>query len=417
RSHRFAGSGDRAAIGNLVFDALRKRASLGWCAEDDTPTALALAVAIFEWNNDAETVIADCKADPHGPRDDKGDELSAALQALLLSGGRPLDQAPDAVRADLPLWLAPQMAAALGDNWVAECAALAERPPLDIRVNRLKTDRDAAIKQLARYNPQVSDRLPDAIRIPPTQGAGRTANIRTDPTYLRGRIEIQDLGSQICARLVGAQPGEQVLDYCAGAGGKTLALAAAMDNKGQIFAHDADRNRLAPIFERLKRAEVRNAQVISPGKRQKDGPSEPARDSQLGQLLGKMDRVLVDAPCTGTGVWRRRPEAKWRLGADQLEKRIAEQTAILGDSASFVRPGGRLVYVTCSLLADENEAVAASFLAGQGGFSQSDLQAEARSRAPKALSGRSNAAPHVRLSPLSTGTDGFFIAEFQKIDG
>ena len=167
---------------------------------------------------------------------------------------------------------------------------------------------------------------------------------------------MQDQGSQIAALMVGAGPGEQVLDLCAGAGGKTLALASAMDNKGQVFATDSDRARLAPIFERLKRAGARNVQVREAG-------------APLDDLAGRMDAVLIDAPCTGTGVWRRRPDAKWKLTDQALALRIGEQAALLMDAMRYVKPGGRLAYVTCSLLPDENADQVAAFLAAHTDFS------------------------------------------------
>ena len=328
RSHRFAGSSDRSAIGHLVFDTLRKRRSLAWRIDDDEPTALVLAVAILEWGQDPGPLLEDCRTDPHGPP-----RLAEqpALAGLLAAGGRSLDTAPEAVQADVPDWIAPRLASALGADWTAEAAALAERPPVDLRVNTLKTDRDALLRQMARYRPQALPVPAEAMRLAPPVADKRGPNIRADAAYLRGRVEIQDLGSQIAARLTGARPGEQVLDFCAGAGGKTLALAALMDNHGQIFAHDADPHRLAPIHERLKRAGVRNTQVVA--------PARAGADSGLRPLAGRMDRVLVDAPCTGSGVWRRRPDAKWRLSEDQLQARIAEQRTILTAAADFVRPG------------------------------------------------------------------------------
>ncbi|MBU1174972.1 MAG: RsmB/NOP family class I SAM-dependent RNA methyltransferase, partial [Alphaproteobacteria bacterium] len=195
----------------------------------------------------------------------------------------------------------------------------------------------------------------------------------------------------------GAGPGMQVLDFCAGAGGKTLAMAAAMGNRGQIFAHDSDRSRLAPIYDRLKRAGARNVQV------------RPPEENVLFDLAGRMDRVLVDAPCTGTGTWRRRPDAKWRLSPDQLAARVAEQAAILDKAAHFVRPGGRLAYVTCSLLPAENAGAVSAFCARTPGFVPVDHTILWTETFPAIdpLSGIGREA--IRLSPASAGTDGFFL--------
>src|SRR5690606_34587654 len=171
----------------------------------------------------------------------------------------------------------------------------------------------------------------------------RTPNVTTDEGYQKGWFEVQDQGSQIVAALAGAREGEQVLDLCAGAGGKTLALAATMGNKGQVFAYDADRSRLAPIYDRLKRNGVRNVQVRAPN------------PGALDDLAGKMDRVVVDAPCTGTGTWRRRPDTKWKLTPDLLAQRRSEQADILEQALQYLKPGGILAYITCSILPEEND--------------------------------------------------------------
>ena len=194
------------------------------------------------------------------------------------------------------------------------------------------------------------------VRIAAGERDSRTPNVQADEGYLKGWFEVQDQGSQIVALLAGAKPGEQVLDLCAGAGGKTLAMAAAMGNKGQIFAYDSDRHRLAPIYDRLKRNGVRNVQVRAPG------------EGALDDLAGKMDRVVIDAPCTGSGTWRRRPDAKWKLTAEQVAQRVGEQAAILAEGARYVKPGGTLVYITCSVLHEENGGQVAAFRAAHPEF-------------------------------------------------
>ena len=310
-----------------------------------------------------------------------------------------LSDAPDHVRADIPEWLAPHLATVFGDDLVAEGQVLAGRPPLDIRVNTLKADREKVAHRLARLGVEPTPFSPVGLRIAPSSGARRHPNVQAEEAFQRGRFEVQDEGSQLCALLVGAQPGEQVLDLCAGAGGKTLALAAAMENRGQIYATDFDKSRLAPIFERLRRAGARNVQVR---------PPEPAA---LDDLAGQMDRVLIDAPCTGTGIWRRRPDAKWRVTPEALAKRVAEQDAVLAEAARFVKPGGLLVYVTCSLLPQENGERVAAFLAANRGFSARSLT-QAWSFAlpgvapPAELLGERS----ILLTPRRSATDGFFLA-------
>ena len=245
---------------------------------------------------------------------------------------------------------------------------------------------------------------PDGLRIAATAGDRRHPNIQVEPAFRKGWFEIQDEGSQLSAILTGINPGAHVLDLCAGAGGKTLAMAAIMANRGQIFATDRDRTRLAPIFERLRRAGTRNVQIREAG-------------APLDDLHGRMDVVLVDAPCTGTGVWRRRPDAKWRLSERALGDRIAEQTGLLADAVRFAKPGGRLVYVTCSLLAKENDYRIEAILETSPHFRPLPAtEAISRVGVTKALADAAYITAHgLLLSPARTGTDGFFIAMLERV--
>lgn len=395
RTHRFAGSGDRAAIGNLVYDSLRQRASIAYRMGEDTPRALALGSMVFLWGEtpaDLERAFAD---DAHAPATLNEGEAKA------LSRGS-LDGAPGWVQADIPEWLEGSFQENFTDEYVAEGKALAQRPPTDFRVNTLKATREKVGKALRRFKLAPTRLSQWGLRAPPREGAGRTPNIQPEAAYQKGWVEVQDEGSQVCSALVFAQPGEQVLDFCAGAGGKTLALAAAMKNKGQLFAHDADRSRLAPIYERLKRAGTRNVQVRAP-------------DEPLDDLAGRMDRVVVDAPCSGSGVWRRRPDAKWRLTPDALEKRLAEQRQILLDASRFVRPGGYLCYITCSVLPEENETQIYGFLEQAPDFgllSAGEVWETLFSACD--LKPWSSDQCSVTLTPAATGTDGFFFAVMER---
>jgi len=223
--------------------------------------------------------------------------------------------------------------------------------------------------------------------------------VQAEASFQKGWFEVQDEGSQLAALIAveAAGPGSQVLDFCAGGGGKTLAIAAALANKGQVFAHDSDRHRLAPIHDRLKRAGTRNVQVLG------------TRGPVLEPLLGRMDCVLVDAPCSGTGVWRRRPETKWRLTPEQLAKRIEEQREILERCLPMLKPGGRLVYVTCSVLREENSDQIAALLS-----KHQNLRALPVGEFAAKVTGGTLSANHsdasLTLSPHSAGTDGFFVA-------
>jgi 16S rRNA (cytosine967-C5)-methyltransferase len=395
-AHRFAGAGDRAVIGNLVYDALRRRASIGWRVGGETPWHLAVGAAIFVWDLDPRELSESFCEDRYAPSPIPPDLIERIKSADLAA-------APEHVRAEVPAWIAPYLEAGLGAGWVAEGEALAGRPPLDLRVNTLKSDREKAIRQLARLGAEPTPFSPVGLRIPPVEGARRHPHVQAEEVFQRGRVEVQDEGSQLCALLVGAAPGEQVLDYCAGSGGKTLALAACMENRGQIYAYDQDRNRLAPIFERLRRAGVRNAQVRSPA------------PGVLDDIVGSMARVLVDAPCTGTGTWRRRPDAKWRVTPEALQKRVAEQQTILADAAVYVRPGGVLTYTTCSVLLAEGEERVAAFLAIRPDFRPLPMRDVWAASMPKvAPPAEALTDVSLLLTPRRTGTDGFFCSAMRR---
>lgn len=394
-SHRFAGAGDRAVIGNIVYDALRRKLSLGWRMDSDAARHIAFGVLLSDAELDMDEINAALDGDKFAPA-----PLEAERRSIWEA--RDLASAPDNIRADVPEWCVPHFEAIFGNRWVREAAALSDRPPVDLRVNTLKADRDKVLKELARAGASAAPLLETAVRVPPLRAMGRHPNVQAEPAFQRGLFEVQDLGSQIAAKLSDAKPGEQVLDYCAGAGGKTLALAAEMGNKGQIHAYDAERARLAPIFDRLRRAGVRNAQAH-------------ANVEDLAVLEGQMDLVLVDAPCTGSGTWRRRPDAKWRLSDQQLERREVEQREVLDAAKVYVKPGGRLVYITCSLFAPENGNQVDAFLSSNPAYERVDTKplwdravSEAKDLSPLFKDGTAI------LSPLATSTDGFFISVLRR---
>ena len=399
-SHRFAGSGDRAGIGALVHDALRKRSSARWLMQDDSPRATALGMLKSARGMDVEAIAAFCNGSRFAP------EALSEVERTALDGAR-LEQAPDHVRGDYPEWLEASFKAVFGADAAAEGAALALRAPLDLRVNTLKTIRLKALPALAEYEAVAGHYGPDAIRVPP-RSDGRIKPVQADPLFLKGMVEIQDEGSQIVARLADPQAGQQVLDLCAGGGGKSLALAALLNNKGQVFASDADARRLAPIHERIARAGVRNVQVRTPR-----GGVMPLVD-----LKARMDLVFVDAPCTGTGTWRRNPDAKWRMRPTSLELRMKEQVEVIDDAVSFVREEGVLIYVTCSVLPEENDGQVTALLQRHTAFEPIDLRETAAFRAMPGLARATRATMHgVMLTPLQTGTDGFYIAALRKRAG
>jgi 16S rRNA (cytosine967-C5)-methyltransferase len=396
-SHRFAGSKDRAAIASLVYDGLRRKASAAWLMNDASPRAAIIGTLRLERGLQPDGIAALFSGEGHAPP-----RLSEAEQERLASGS--LDGAPAHVAGDCPEWIAPSLAQAFGDSLVAEMQALAARAPLDIRVNTLKTTREEARAALAHLATAETPHSPLGLRIALGED-GRGPALQAEPEFLKGWFEIQDEGSQLAALLTGSKAGEQAVDLCAGAGGKTLALAALMDNAGQIYATDEEPRRLAPIHERLKRAGARNVQVRTPR----------GRADAVADLDGRIDCVLVDAPCTGSGTWRRNPDAKWRLRPGTLEVRRREQAAVLDRAARLARPGGRIVYVTCSVLPEENDEAVADFLARHEGFAAMPAVDVLDRAGFNHLTEAVRLNTHgLQMSPRLTGTDGFYVAELRR---
>ena len=393
KSHRFAGSKDRSAIGNIVLDALRRKSSIAFRMNDDSPRSLALGATVFSGGVSVEDILEQTKDDRHF-----GDPLTDD-QIAKLKGQIDLETAPEWVRADVPDWLWPAFETNFDEVAIVEGAALTERAPLDIRANTIKASRE----DLDLKSAVPTEISPIGMRYPPVKGFGRHPNVQSDPDFLTGKLEIQDEGSQIVSLLVAAKPGEKILDYCAGGGGKSLALASDMKNEGAVHAFDIDKRRLAPTYERATRAGASVIKVVQP----------PAKS--LNNLRGAMDRVLVDAPCTGVGTWRRKPDAKWRLTEDALGRRMREQVKVLDEAKHFVKPGGYLFYVTCSMLAAENEAQVYAFLERTPEFTMLSAGEVWEDRfgvdAPKPWSADGCT---LTLSPASTNTDGFFFAVMEK---
>ncbi|MBC7770534.1 MAG: RsmB/NOP family class I SAM-dependent RNA methyltransferase [Phycisphaerales bacterium] len=390
-THRFAGSKDRAEIGDIVFGALRWKQSSAFRIGEDTPRAWVWGALRWGFGWSAEAIEQSCYDDPHAPPPPTDAERTALADATL-------EGAPAWVRGDYPEWLDASLARAFGEARGEEGTALAAPASLDLRANTLKTTRETLIAALGespklKEAPAPTPYAPEGVRIPWAQG--RTFPWATEQSFVKGWFEVQDEGSQLAALLSGAAPGMQVADVCAGGGGKTLALAALMQNKGQIFAYDVDGRRLAPLKERADRAGVRNLQIRAPMR---------TRDA-LADLHGRMDIVFVDAPCSGSGTWRRNPDSKWRLRPNALAKRMEEQREALALAGPLVKPGGRLIYVTCSVLPEENEDAVASFAASYAEFAPVGLNASF----PAYERGLA-----LQMTPLLTGCDGFFIAALER---
>lgn len=396
-ARRFAGSKDRAAVASLVYDALRRKASAAWIMGEDAPRAIVLGMLRLQRHLDPEAIAALCSGERFAPT-----PLSAVERERLGQAG--LAHAPAPAAGDFPAWIEPSLIRALGDDLVPEMQALAQRAPIDVRVNTLKASRQETRTALPHLGAAETPHAPEGLRLWPGED-GRGPALQAEPEFIKGWFEIQDEGSQLAALLSGVKPGEQVVDLCAGGGGKTLALAALMQNAGQIYATDADPRRLAPIHDRLTRAGVRNVQVRTP---------RGGQDALAG-LDGRSDCVLLDAPCTGCGTWRRNPDAKWRLRPGSLAARIKEQGAVLDRAAALVKPGGRIVYVTCSILPEENDDAVGGALERHHGLTAVEpTRVLADAGLPRLADEVRFTAYGLQMTPRKTGTDGFYVAVLRR---
>jgi 16S rRNA (cytosine967-C5)-methyltransferase len=399
-AHRFAGSGDRAAIGGLVFDALRRRSSATYLMGASTPRAILFGALRLERGMSVDSIARLADGVRHAPPPPDHAEADALAAAALR------DDAPAHVRGDYPEWLDPYFAVVFGEERADEGAALSRRAPVDLRVNTLKADRATVVAALAHLGAMPTPWSPVGLRIALSADA-KSPPLLAEPAYMDGLIEIQDEGSQLAALLSAVRPGETVVDLCAGGGGKTLALAALMANSGRIVATDTDIRRLAPIHARIARAGVRNVEVRTPR-----GDAE-----LLDDLAGAADLVLIDAPCTGVGAWRRNPDAKWRVRPGALEQRIKTQDTALDRSARLARPGGRIVYVTCSLLDEENGARVRAFTGRHPEFAvvpADEVAGALDADTVQFLSAVKVSAEGLLMTPRRTGTDGFFVSVMRR---
>jgi 16S rRNA (cytosine967-C5)-methyltransferase len=395
RSRRYIGSGDRRAVSERVWSVLRTRRRLSWWLGDApaTPRLLVASSLLLEGWTKAGVKQTFSGGQFAAPPLDRG-ELAVTARIE----GHTLDHPdmPPAVQLEIPDWLLPRLQSRFGPGLFSEMAALSEPATLDLRVNMLKGDREQARAALAAegWEAKPTPFSPRGLRI-----EGRRP-VTDGPAFQSGLVEIQDEGSQLVALMVGAAPGMRVADWCAGAGGKTLALAAEMDNRGQIVACDVSAPRLDGAVRRLRRAGVHNVErhLVESG------------DKWLKRRAGTFDRVLVDAPCTGTGTWRRNPDARLRLKETDLLELVPKQAIILDTAQTLVRKGGRLVYATCSLLEEENEAQVTDFLRRHPEFALIPLP-----RAWPLKQAVPNSGEFLSLTPARHHTDGFFTAVLERI--
>ena len=398
-AHRFAGSGDRAAISGLLWDVLRRRNSSAWLMESETPRARLLGMLRLERGLSLEAIEALCDGSRFAP-----EPLNDRERQALTS--RSLEGAPAPIAGDYPEWLDSSLERVFGEARVTETAAMASRAPLDLRVNTLKAKREKLVSSLAHLGARPTPFSPMGLRIDLGADA-RNPGVHAEEAFIKGAIEVQDEGSQLAALLSAARPGEQVIDLCAGAGGKTLALAAMMAGKGRLIATDHDKRQLAPIHERLSRAGVHNCEVRNPR-----GTEDPVAD-----LRASADLVLIDAPCTGSGTWRRNPDAKWRMRPGALEIRLRDQIEVLDRAVNLVKPGGRITYVTCSILSEENNEQVRSFLQRHPTFAvvSPTETVQAIGESAKAFAEATRLSTEgVLMTPRRTGTDGFFVSVLRR---
>ncbi len=394
RQRRFIGSGDRREISDQVWAVLRHQRRLSWWIEraQGVPSArLAVAALAVLGGRPSTDVGKMFNGGRYAP--EPLTETEAEILRRLDDHSLEHPAMPDAVRLEVPDWIMPLLAARFGRDTDREVAAMLAPAPLDLRVNLLKGDRAAALAALAAEGivAEPTSLSPWGLRV-----AGRRPVVAGE-AFRSGLVEIQDEGSQIVALLADARPGMRILDYCAGAGGKTLAMAMTMENRGHILAADTSAHRLEGAVRRLRRAGVHNVEqhLLS------------AADNKWAKRRRETcDRVLVDAPCTGTGTWRRNPDARLRLTEADLSELVEKQAAILHDAARFLRKGGRLIYATCSLLRPENEDQVDRFLAEHGDFRRVE-------QLPAAVAALAEGGI-VRLTPARHGTDGFFAAVLER---
>ncbi len=376
RSHRELGQQDRAFIAETVFAVLRRKRSLEAAAGSTAPHALAVAALIKVFGISGRA-LADHDA-----------ELSARIKSVQTS------EFPPAVQADLPDWLWQRLSAEYSpDEATAIARGLLNPAPLDVRVNLAKISREEVLSRL-ELEAAPTPHSPAGIRFKGKPQINRHA------LFLDGSLEVQDEGSQLLAYLLAPRRGEMVADFCAGAGGKTLAISMLMHGTGRIYAMDVSEKRLRELAPRAARAGISNVHpIVLAGE----------GDVRAKRLSGKLDRVLVDAPCSGFGTLRRNPDLKWRHGEGAIAELAAKQLRILNAAAKLLKPGGRLVYATCSILSEENEAVADRFASEHPEFtalSCTELLATQRIAV--------ETGERLRLWPHRHGTDGFFAAAFEK---
>ena len=386
REHRALGARERHTLAETAYAVLRQRLLFSHLAQSGSGP-LERRLAMLAWQGNGAFLKAAINPDEQ------------AWLAKVMA----IDRAtlPEKLRHNLPDWLAAPLQESLGDGFWPLIEAMGQQAPLDLRVNALKAKREDVQKALtdAGFTVAPTPHSPWGLRV-----AGKPALHKLD-LFTRGEVEVQDEGSQLLALITDAKRGEMVVDFCAGAGGKTLALGASMRNTGRLYAFDVSGHRLDALKPRMARSGLSNIHPVQ---------IAHERDERIKRLSGKIDRVLVDAPCSGVGTLRRHPDLKWRQTPKLIRELQVKQSAILASAARLLKPGGRLVYATCSLLSGENEAIAEAFSSAHAADFAVVPAEMALESARVSQGGQLVSGAYLRLWPHLNQTDGFFAAVWQR---
>lgn len=400
KGHRYIGSKDRGAVAELVYWVLRHKAALQWWLEKYShplsARLLVLAALILRRDYNPQTIASLTKDSIYSP-DALSDDEQKLVHTLTRNNISHPDM-PDHIRLNYPEWLDKNLRDSFGDKLEDAMRGMAEQAPTDLRVNTLKTHREKLLGQLQAegFDCSPTPLSPIGIRLT------KRAPIFTSRFFKEGHFEVQDEGSQAVALLVDAKPSHRVIDFCAGAGGKTLAIAATMENKGRILAWDTSEKRLGQIHQRLKRAGVHNVQTHV---------LESEHDAFIKRHKTTADRVLIDVPCSGSGTWRRNPDLKWRFTEKDLEEVCTVQQNILQSASRLVKVGGRLIYATCSIFKDENDRQIENFLKSNNHFKLVCAQ----KIWDKDSSADGDVVSYFCVNPHEDGVDGFFAAILERL--
>ena len=396
-NNRYAGVKDRATITNILNASLRRKSSSSYIMSDDSPRAILIGTLINEFQFDINALYDLFNNEKHAPISLSDEEVLKVKEA-----NEKLKNSEKWIKNDLPEWAASEYEKTFDIKQDEQLQHLSNMPDLDIRVNSIKTNISKVEGELQKFLPIKTHHSPYGLRFRATGLSHKYPNLEKTLAYSKGHIEIQNEGSQIASILSGVTPGQQVLDYCAGHGGKAVVLSMLMNNTGQIFLHDIDESRLSNVPSRMRRLGIKNYQIKV--------NLENIQNSNL------FDVVFVDAPCTGSGTWRRKPDLKWRSSKEKLNVNIKAQHDIIREASKFVKVGGKLIYVTCSIFDSENDSQISDFLSSNSTFKLINYQTQWKydeNNIPK--NAKSHNADTLLLSPMTHNTDGFFVAILERL--